>query len=232
MKDYGAKVSVTLITGEKISGWVYADDPNRGLYLALDPEGKVIRFIPLGFGLLSSYDHDEPYPWFETSNKKWQLTLDLQNRVGDSLKEILSKVDYNRIRRLYIRFREIAHALNYKDLEYYQLLPHVLWVRNAYADLLDELKKNGMTDLLMRELDFIRSLLSEDTVPQFGLYQINWYEFTEAIRSIHESDYMSKTVMGENLLNILSEERLVEVIMDEKTKEELSEELEDPIRMS
>lgn len=45
--DYGVRVKIDLETGEHVEGWLLGEKP-RGLYLSLDPDGKVVRFLPRG----------------------------------------------------------------------------------------------------------------------------------------------------------------------------------------
>ena len=210
---FGVKTSLSLATGELIEGWHYADTP-VGYYIALDPDGTFIRFVPSGAWQGAGYDHNSPKALFRPHQYDELLETyeALRTELRTPLDLALSRLDINHLRRLSMRLSNIRDELQYdrriRDRDEARL-PLVLDARETYGALLDEIARSGVQDTLLEQRNRIREVVSEFTLPQIDAYYIHPSEVNYMIQLTKEKDELSETNLGKTLLQKLSPDVLV-----------------------
>jgi hypothetical protein len=206
-RDYGKKVRVELKgTGEAVEGWLLEETP-RGLYLSLDPDGKVIRLVQqdtvrvifdirdVGKAPFVPPDHEE-------NAKKIE---DLAKKIDRPVRDALDRLDHNRTKRLAVTIRDTLDQLegyrfeeSKRDIPGTELPPYGLFVsaRNTHAEVLDEVRRSGLEDVLRANASSLRQVISRDTLPQMDSEAVPLAEVDEMIKLTREQDLLSETDFG------------------------------------
>jgi hypothetical protein len=228
MENIGRRVRVNLSTGETVEGWVYGQTI-LGDYIALDRAGTSIRFVPRGMSRDTLYSdegnvlfpHQVDVEAYRALSREWREPLSLA----------LDRIDQNRIKRLVRQDQQLASSLRflkrfYEERTDYQLPPFfrteylidsVLETRDTHRELLDEISRAGLKDILLESHEQIRHVISHATLPQLDAAVVPRHELEEMIALVKEQDQLSETDLGARYNARLSTRSIVSAI--ERTEE-------------
>ncbi|HEY0072963.1 MAG TPA: hypothetical protein VGB77_02600 [Abditibacteriaceae bacterium] len=178
MADRGSRVHVNLRNGDVVDGWVYGESL-LGKYIALDPNAEIIRFIPDGTWQSAHYDHSNPARFNSIIDNQYtspvrgiRASESLRNRAANAL----DKVDYNRVRRIHAKFETLqdqfygpydsmAFQEHRLEDEQHTLLDVALELRSTYSELVEEVRRSGLSDVLLEDAEEIQQFISNEGLP-------------------------------------------------------------------
>ena len=213
-KDIGVRCSVLLsgVEPEILSGWVYASNM-QGFFLSLDQDGKDIRFIPIESLKDTDYDYKAERARFSiVDDSTKNLINELNAAISVPMNHALDRVDHNRVKRIVRDLRTdtatltklLTHATS-KEIEHIESL--VRRARDSHEVVLDEIFASGLADVLRERHGPIRAIASPNTLPQ---EDAAWGRetATQAVTDLHETDRLSSTNLGRDLLAALPREAM------------------------
>jgi hypothetical protein len=227
MHDRGTRIRVGVASGDIIEGWLYGENL-LGVFISLDEWGRDIRFIPQGERKSVAYD-------IESSKAEFATTVshdDLGKKFYKQTELALQRVDYNRIYRLGRRSRRIEdrvrsyqqddHSLYGRESESSWAL--ALEMRSTYAELLDELLRSGLGDVLLEFGGPIREQASLDSLPIID--GVVSSAALDLVRELRESDSVQETNLGRDILRQVTPEVIVKAAQSEAGSGSLPTELQ------
>jgi hypothetical protein len=228
-RQIGVKVSVRLEDGDVLRGWLY-DEDLRGIFVSFDPKGRVIRYVPRREVINFSYDQEASKADFE-DDRRLEAVKEAESFDSDLLEtvtESLSKVDFNRVRRIALRLRTERHELKeiassaensdsweqqeptLEDHSGFEIpLNLVLRLTDSYSNLVDELERSGLGKILVEHKIRIGSFVSPDTLPVVDAGVANPDELRAMIAQTREQDEVANTSLGRAVLQEIPPEEIV-----------------------
>jgi hypothetical protein len=218
----GRRVLVNLVDGETVEGWLYDENPS-GLYLALDPGGKHIRYVPRSQVSDTIYASESSKAYFEHERdiEAVEAAERLDNELSKELSDTLSRVDYNRARRIALQFRADFSALKYIEavsqrsslpddrLNSEHFLRLALRVTDSYSNLVDELEMSGFAGILTVYETDIASFVSTDTLPWIDDEVSEPRNVQEMVIYAKRRDESVNTIASRDMLEKVTPERIV-----------------------
>jgi hypothetical protein len=195
MRELGIHVVVTLKSGERIEGWLRGED-DLGLYVALDVDGKHIRFVPYSVWSGTFFQHDRERAHFVSSDhdKKLQVIEALERETRKPVADALDRIDLNRINRISLASRDLDWKIRRFEHDQFdhgrperELAGLVAEADRARRGLSAELAKSGLEQLIRVHSSEIRQITSRETIPR--LDGVLSHEIDEDITRVRERGY-------------------------------------------
>lgn len=247
--DVGVKVRVKLLDGQLIEGWLYGET-HDGLYLAIDEKAEQIRFIPFWKSIeKESYGRADFYSYLNTSHSSPNISKLLEQDINKAL----DKVDYNRIRRIQNEFVTLLNRFydpkpynlerlsSSSDIQIiyeikeskqegaqFTLLETSLRLKIAYTELIDELNKSRIKAILIENAEEIQNSVSTNGLPiiDFELFSQSQTRLNLLLvqNLARETNLISETDAGQQQLDKITVDKLVEITQGENLVEPEQEE--------
>jgi hypothetical protein len=206
---YGVRVTVDLHRGKPVEGWLVGETA-LGLYVALDPEGENVRFVPSGKYSHIAYDHDAPRAAEGFAQIAKERIDAFVETAGKSLTRALDKLNYGRLRYLGNRFRD---ADNMPESEHpNDDLLRYLPLRQDYIQLLDELSDAGVLEVIVEKGDEIRDLVSPATMPAIDAEVVHPMRLRGIMENARKTNLVSLTRGGRQYVEQITSERVIAAI--------------------
>ncbi len=219
-EDYGVRVTVELHRGEPVEGWLVGETA-LGLYVALDPEGQNVRFVPSGQYSHIAYDRDAPGAGTGFAQVSKQQMDAFLNTTGKALTRALDKLNYGRLQFLGRRFRDtqdldeqVGVLDDYDvDLLRYEIdLLRYLPLREDYIQLLDVLSDAGVLEVIVEKGDEIRDLVSPASLPAIDAELVDPGRLIDIMGFARKANLVSSTRGGRQYVEQITTERVIAAI--------------------
>ena len=201
------RIRVRLANGRTISGWLYAEGP-AGIHVSLDAADNSIRFFPEGSW--SEVEYVVEGRAGDVAPKGREAELDEQWRA--SFAAALDKLDYNKVRALQKEFAAAHNVLRAAEPERPVAYDHevhaVLAARDAYAKLIKELDRSGLSPVLLDGSEALRRSAGPNTLPLIEESIATAAEVRELVNIARRENALAAQHLGRDLLVVVSEESL------------------------
>ena len=212
MRNRGRKVEVDMAEGT-IEGWMYGEVPT-GLYIALDTDAKNIRFIREGQYTRVYYPREGVIARFvaqEPSNLV-QAVDQLASQLAEPMAAALDRVDHNRVKRLGSAIQGTRAELQAigslrgqvplpPSMDMTNVYESLVRARNTHVNVLDELERSGIAQILRQHQTAIKQVVSESTLPQVDAQVVSPSELQNLIQAAQGEPLPANTDFGRQLSN-------------------------------
>jgi len=161
----GRKITLYLANSEVLVGWILFEDI-RQLFITFDLKRENVRLVQkhqiLNFDIDANCEE-----WIEPLVGRKRLThlQQFDEIIGSEVQTAMDILDTRRLRRLALRFRELAlnEGLRKNSSSLHRdEVPTCLW---ASAELLDELERSRLLSFLQEHSDLLSEIVHEETLP-------------------------------------------------------------------
>lgn len=140
----------------------------------------------------------------------------LETKYEQPVREIMKRLDRNKIRRLArdLPNRSLAQLTKLKrspTVDASQVVKVILEVRKGHVELLDQLKRSGAEELLQKRDEQLRSLVSLETIPKLDLEMLPKGELNRSLEKAHDQK-LAESGFGRTQLNDLTPHRIEEIV--------------------
>jgi cob(I)alamin adenosyltransferase len=188
------------------------------MFVAIEPSGrKDVRFFPArqikSLTLLSGVQKAD---FFDP--KAAAALHDLQAKIENPIKATLRYIDYALLRKLLEQFAEEQQRLRVSG-ESSEAISAAADLLRAYRELIKELERKKLLDILLENQTEIRENLSFDTLPALDGQVIPAETLSRLIAEARESRNFGESDGGRVYLNRLSEEMIIAALKSNRPEE-------------
>lgn len=223
----GTNITIEFPDGSHLRGWLYHGDYLThvlgGRLVALDREGKELRFVTFRHGEWSSvHIGGGEYITFPEDAALEQID-ELEETIERPMRDALDRLDYNELKRLAEAHHHLASRAA-RQRWYINAAPEVdtfvetaLVAKTEYLHLLAQLKKSRISDLMVTHAERLSKAIAANTLPGIDADVVDDIPdpelqtlFTLYLR-LREHERLIELDCGEALVQEITTDRLLEV---------------------